>query len=283
MFLRPTRHVLLLSLWLCLIGLSGCGQQTDQNTGDNGLQGKLALTGSSTVAPLAAEIAKRFESEHPGVRIDVQTGGSSRGVADARRGSADIGMASRALKESESGLLSFTIARDGICVILNSANPIKELTEQQVVDIYTGKIDNWSQVGGNDAPITVVNKAQGRSTLELFLEYFKLEATQVAADVIIGDNEQGIKTVSGNKNSVCYVSVGAAEYSAETGVPIKLLPLNGVPANIETVADGSFPLNRPLNLLTNAPPKGLKKVFIDYAKSQKVHDLVTDLYFVPVK
>ena len=283
MFLRPTRHVLLLSLWLCLIGLSGCGQQTDQNTGDNGLQGKLAITGSSTVAPLAAEIAKRFESEHPGVRIDVQTGGSSRGVADARRGSADIGMASRALKESESGLLSFTIARDGICVILNSANPIKELTEQQVVDIYTGKIDNWSQVGGNDAPITVVNKAQGRSTLELFLEYFKLEATQVAADVIIGDNEQGIKTVSGNKNSVCYVSVGAAEYSAETGVPIKLLPLNGVPANIETVADGSFPLNRPLNLLTNAPPKGLKKVFIDYAKSQKVHDLVTDLYFVPVK
>ena len=283
MFLRPTRHVLLLSLWLCLIGLSGCGQQTDQNTGDNGLQGKLALTGSSTVAPLAAEIANRFESEHPGVRIDVQTGGSSRGVADARRGSADIGMASRALKESESGLLSFTIARDGICVILNSANPIKELTEQQVVDIYTGKIDNWSQVGGNDAPITVVNKAQGRSTLELFLEYFKLEATQVAADVIIGDNEQGIKTVSGNKNSVCYVSVGAAEYSAETGVPIKLLPLNGVPANIETVADGSFPLNRPLNLLTNAPPKGLKKVFIDYAKSQKVHDLVTDLYFVPVK
>jgi len=283
MFLRPTRHVLLLSLWLCLIGLSGCGQQTDQNTGDNGLQGKLAITGSSTVAPLAAEIANRFESEHPGVRIDVQTGGSSRGVADARRGSADIGMASRALKESESGLLSFTIARDGICVILNSANPIKELTEQQVVDIYTGKIDNWSQVGGNDAPITVVNKAQGRSTLELFLEYFKLEATQVAADVIIGDNEQGIKTVYGNKNSVGYVSVGAAEYSAETGVPIKLLPLNGVPANIETVADGSFPLNRPLNLLTNAPPKGLKKVFIDYAKSQKVHDLVTDLYFVPVK
>ncbi len=286
-------HRLRLLPIFALIGLlaAGCGQtgssdagsNTSSNASPDALTGKLSLTGSSTVAPLVAEIAKRFESDHPEVRIDVQTGGSSRGVADAGRGTADIGMASRALKASESGLQSFTIARDGICVILNSDNPVKELTEAQVVDIYTGKISNWNQVGGNNAPITVVNKAQGRSTLELFLEYFELEAEQVAADVVIGDNEQGIKTVSGNSNAIGYVSVGAAEYNAESGVPIKLLPLNGVAANIETVADGSFPLNRPLNLLTNAPPEGLKKAFINYAKSPKVHDLVRDLYFVPVK
>jgi phosphate transport system substrate-binding protein len=123
---------------------------------------KLVLTGSSTVAPLAAEIGKRFESLHNNVRVDVQTGGSSRGVSDARAGLADIGMASRALKDDEKDLLSFTIALDGISVILNKANPVDSLNKQQIIDIYTGKIVNWKGLGGNDAPITVVNKAEGR-------------------------------------------------------------------------------------------------------------------------
>ena len=263
--------------------LVGCGPQGDSADSTDGLRGQLSLTGSSTVAPLAAESGRRFEQRHPGVRVDVQTGGSSRGVADARRGSADIGMASRTLKASEQGLMSFTIARDGICMILNSANAVEELTARQVVDIYTGRVDNWQAVGGRDAPITVVNKAQGRSTLELFLAYFELEPAQVQADVVIGDNEQGIKTVSGNPDAIGYVSVGAAEYSADNGVAIKLLGLHGVPANIRTLADGRFPLSRPLNLVTNAQPTGLKKAFIDFARSPAVHDLVTDLYFVPVQ
>lgn len=267
---------------LCIA--SGCDDEASKpSTDTNGLSGKLVITGSSTVAPLVSEIGKRFEQKHSQVRVNVQTGGSSRGVADARRGTADIGMASRALKPSESDLLSHTIAYDGICVILNSQNPIDELTEQQIVDIYTGQIANWSEVGGNDAKITVINKSQGRSTLELFLKQFELEAPQVEADVIIGDNEQGIKTVSGNANAIGYVSVGAAEYSAETGVPIKLLPLQGVEASIKNVADGSFPLNRALNLITKEPPQGLKKAFINYARSPTVHDLVRELYFVPVQ
>ena len=101
---------------------------------------KLVLTGSSTVAPLAAEIGKRFESLHSNVRVDVQTGGSSRGVSDARAGLADIGMASRALKDDEKDLLQFTIALDGISVIVNKANPVETLNKQQIIDIYTGKI-----------------------------------------------------------------------------------------------------------------------------------------------
>ena len=87
------------------------------------------------MAPLALEIGKRFESLHPGIRVDVQTGGSSRGIADAQRGLADIGMASRALKESESDLHSFTVARDGICLILHGTNSIQSLSDDQVVAI----------------------------------------------------------------------------------------------------------------------------------------------------
>ena len=147
---------------------------------------KLALTGSSTVAPLAAEIGKRFEELHPGMRVDVQSGGSSRGVADTRSGLADIGMASRAPNSDESDFKFFTIARDGVGVILHRDNPVRTLTDEQVVAIYTGKITDWSLVGGKAGKITVVNKAEGRSTLELFLHYFKLKNSDVKAQVVIG-------------------------------------------------------------------------------------------------
>ncbi|MGB7416857.1 MAG: phosphate ABC transporter substrate-binding protein [Thermosynechococcaceae cyanobacterium] len=243
---------------------------------------KLVLTGSSTVAPLVSEIAKRYEKENPGVRVDVQSGGSSRGVADVRQKVADIGMVSRSLKDDEADLKAFPIAKDGIAMIVHKDNPITQLTEAQILDIYKDKVNNWKQVGGKDAPITVVNKAEGRSTLELFLKYFKLEAPDIKADVVIGDNEQGIKTVAGNPNAVGYVSIGAAEFQVKNGGAIKLLPLNGVTASLETVKDETFPLSRPLNLVINDTPTAAQQKFIDFAQSQQIHDIVLEQYFVPL-
>ena len=243
---------------------------------------KIVLTGSSTVAPLASEIAKRFESKHPGIRVDVQTGGSSRGIADARQELADLGMVSRALKPDEKDFMAFTIATDGICIIVHQSNPISKLEDQQIVDIYTGKVNNWKQVGGKDAPITVVNKADGRSTLELFLLHFKLKAPDVKASVVIGDNQQGIKTVAGNLNSIGYVSIGSAEYDSGAGVPIKLLPVGGIAATIANVKSGKFPLSRPLNLVTKIKPEGIVKEFLDFAQSKDVNDIVKEQFFVSV-
>ena len=267
----------------CLVGLSVVGGITACSQNSANLESdKLTLTGSSTIAPLASEIAKKFEAEHPEVRIDVQTGGSSRGLADAAQGIADIGMVSRALKENETDFKSFAIANDGIGIILQSSNPVENLSDEQVVDIYTGKVDNWQEVGGIDAPITVVNKAEGRSTLELFLDHFQLENSQIQADAIIGDNQQGIKTVAGNKNAIGYVSIGTAERDISAGVPLKLLPVGGVDASTATVQNGSFPLSRPLNLVTTETPSGLTKEFIEFARSEKVNDLVEAQNFVPI-
>lgn len=253
-----------------------------QGTAADQLTGKLVITGSSTIAPLIAEIGKRFESLYPTVRIDVQSGGSSRGVADARQGLADIGMVSRAMKEDERDLSAFPVARDGVCPILHRENPVQALTDEQVVAIYTGKITNWKTVGGADAPITVVNKAEGRSTLEVFLQYFKLKNVDVKAQVVIGENEQGVKTVAGNRNAIGYVSIGTAEYDAAHGIPIKLLPTGGVAASTENVQQGVFPLSRPLHIVTRTPPVGLAKAFIEYVQSKAVHDLIRQQYFVPL-
>jgi len=244
---------------------------------------KLSLTGSSTVAPLALEIAKRFEQNNAGVRIDVQTGGSGRGLADARSGVADLGLVSRALKAEESDLQSFTIALDGIAIILHETNPVRVLSKEQIIAIYTGQIQNWKAVGGKDQPITVVNKAEGRSTLELFAQFFGLKNSQIKAQVVIGDNQQGIKTVAGNPGSIGYVSIGAAEFEIDNGVPIQMLPMNGVKPSTASVRDGSFPLSRPLNLVRKGPLTGLARQFVDYAQNPLVHDLVKEQYFVPVQ
>ena len=266
---------------LCLSFMGTPGLAMAQTATDQ-LSGKLVITGASTLAPLIAEIGKRFESLHLRVRVDVQTGGSSRGVADARQGLADIGMVSRAMKDEEKDLQAFPVARDGVGIILHKDNPVQALTDEQVVAIYTGKITNWKDVGGKDASITVVNKAEGRSTLEVFLHYFKLKNMDIKAQVVIGDNEQGVKTVAGNRNAIGYVSIGTAEYDESQGVPIKLLPTGGIPASTETVRNGTFPISRPLHIVTRTPPVGLAKAFIDYTQSKAVHDIITQQYFVPL-
>ena len=258
--------------------LLGSGWSTSGNT----VSQKLTLTGASTIAPLATELARRFELLHPGTRVNVQTGGSARGINDVRRGIADIGMVSRALKPEEKDLQAHTIARDGIGIILHSSNPVAALSRQQISDIYTGKTVNWKAVGGRDARITVVNKAEGRSTLELFLGYLKLKNSDIKPHVIIGDNVQGIKTVIGNPDAIGYVSIGTAEYEAANGAPIKMLPLDSVAATTVNVRNGTFPLSRPLNLVTPAEPEGLARDFIEFARSKQAHDLVKAQYFVPV-
>ncbi len=284
-----------LMLMVSVFSLCGCSPSSSlENTGlsttqrvdspaTSGLSGKIEVTGSSTIAPLMTEIAKRFESFHPGVRVNVQMGGSSRGITDARQGLADVGMVSRDLKSDEADLKHFEIARDGVCMIVHADNPIGELNRDQVMGIYTRAITNWEDVGGTDAKIVVVNKAEGRSTLEIFLDYFKLKAEQVQADIVIGDNEQGVKTVSTSPAAIGYVSVGTAQYDKDLGTPIKLLSIDGVDASVATVADRTFPISRTLNLVTKDEPTGLVKQFIDFATSADVHDLVRELAFVPLE
>lgn len=249
----------------------------------NAASQRLVLTGSSTVAPLVGEIARRFEAINSGVRIDVQTGGSARGILDIRKGTADIGMVSRALKPDETDLRAFAIALDGVSIILHANNRVNTLSKQQIIDIFTGKITNWKLVGGADARITVVTKAEGRSTLELFLHYFQLTNSAIKPHIIIGDNPQGIKIVAGNPHAIGYVSIGAAEYEAERGAPIRLLALDGVDASVANVRNRTFPLSRPLNLITSREPQGLIQRFIEFARSPQIHDLVEAQYFVPFR
>lgn len=289
-FIAAALCTLMLSL------LAGCGNNNSSQTNSSQTNSNhtasdnqsasatktLSITGSSTVAPLVREIGKRYEKLHPNVQVNVQTGGSSRGLADPKRGLADIGMVSRALGSKDRELTGHLIARDGVTMIVHANNPVKQLTSDQIRTIYRGEVTNWQAVGGVDQEIVVVNKAEGRSTLEVFLKHFALDNANVKPSVIIGDNEQGLKTIAGNPAAIGYVSVGAAEYQMQQGVPVRSLPLNDVAATTENLAKGLFPLARELNLVTYGEMQPLTQDFIRFAQSSEVNDLIKDLSFVPV-
>lgn len=256
--------------------LAGCGGSPEQDQ-------KLVITGSSTVAPLVAELATLYERRHPQVRIDVQTGGSSRGIQDARAGLADIGMASRALTAKETDLQAHTLAWDGITVIVHRDNPITHLSKDQLQAIYGGRIRNWAEVGGRKAPISVINKAEGRSTLERFLSYLQMANREIRADVVIGDNQQGIKSVIGLPTAIGYVSIGAAAYESEQGAPLRLLPIDGVEPTLANVENGRFPIARPLNLLTRGQAQGLAADFIRFSLSAEAQPAIHAQFFIPAR
>lgn len=258
----------------CALGLA-CGQGHPGPSHEmDVLDGKLVVTGSSTVAPLVAELAVAFESRHPGVRIDVQSGGSGRGIADTRSGLADIGMASRALVEEEGDLIATQIASDGITLITHKDNPVRSVTRAEVVGIFTGAVTDWSQVGGSAGEIVVVHKAAGRATRDVFLKYFQIDELDIAPDVVVGENEHGIKTVSGNPGAIGYVSAGTAQVDAAAGVPIRTLEVAGLGSTADVIA-------RPLVLLTGDMPSNLARAFIDFACSNDAEPTIRAQHFVP--
>ena len=228
------------------------------------------------------EITRRYSIYNPDVQISVSAGGSNQGISDVREGESDIGMVSRSLKEEETDLEQFIIAHDGVSLLVHQDNPVKALDQQQVLDIYTGTVDNWQAVGGNQASIEVVSKGENHATFSLFAEYFSLPVEEIKSARILGDNEDVMQAVLDNPDAIGYVSIGAAEYNIIHGMPLKLLPLEGVAATIENVSDGEFPLSRPLNLVTSQFPAGEQKELIEFALSQEVQDIITEQAFVPV-
>ena len=293
-FKLPGRsHYHLLATVACcisLIGFAGCGMGefggSSRKTAGDELNGKLVVTGSSTVAPLLAEIASRFEDDHSSVRVDVQTGGSSRGIRDAHSGVADIGMSSRHLKASElSEVQTRVIAWDGVAFVVHKDNPVDQLSLSQLKDIYTGKINQWASVGGKQGQIVVSNRANGRSEQDLVCGYLDLKPGQIQADVVDGETQQSIKTVITNRKAITYTSVGAAQDAVRRGEPIKLLPLDGVVASSESVSAGEFPLARPLVLIFKNSNGGSKQrlidAFLEFSCDEDVSDASVNLGFVP--
>lgn len=244
----------------------------------------IKLSGSSTVAPVLLEIANQFEDQgNVDYRVFVESGGSSKGIADLRKGLVDIAMVSRDLKQEEKdiNLVAHTIARDGIAVVVHGDNTVPEITLKDIEGIFSGNIRNWSELGGDNEEIVVISKAEGRATFVVFMDFFGFSPSDIDADVIVGENAQMIKTITSMRQGIGYVSIGAAAMNIELGSPLRLISLSDVDATVESVSNNSYQPTRPLNLVTYLDRKTIVNDLIAYSQSDLVSEMITELTFTP--
>lgn len=253
---------------------------------------KLRISGSSTIQPIAEAIAELYKKKY-GKSAFVRGGGSVSGMRDVLSNSSDIGAVSRALEDHEKSRLGFTtIGFDAVAIIVNTRNPLRNVSRDALISIYKGEVRNWKGISGWEQPIVVVSKQPGRSTLELFENYTGLkhssEIRQGERGYItkdsheVGSNLEGATLVGGIPGAVGYISVGTAMKLVEKGMPIKVLDLNGVRATGEKVKDGTYPIIRELNFVYRKGDEGVRG-FFDLALSPQGQKVLVDLGFIPAK
>jgi phosphate transport system substrate-binding protein len=244
--------------------VGGCSSSSADTETPTELSGTIDEAGSTSVQPLLELMAAAFMEKYPNVTINVSGGGSSAGVQACAAGTVDIGAASRDIKMSEADLIAIAIARDAVAIVVNEANPVSELTMEQVAKIYAGEITNWSEVGGNDEEIIVVSREEGSGTRDCFESKLMDEFDkEIKADALFYDSNGAVRTkVTSETAAIGYVSLGYVE-------GLKTIVIDGVECTLENCQSGDYPVLRRLYLLTKETPSGLVKAFIDFCRSEE--------------
>ena len=277
--------------------LTSCSSSSTDTTSDSPAQ-YIENKGSDTIVNLALAWAETYQAEHSDVRISVTGGGSGTGIAALINNTVDLANASRKIKEEEiaeaqsKGVepLEHIIARDAIAVIVNQENPVSKLTLQQISDIYSGEITNWSEVGGEDRPIVKLSRETNSGTHVYFLEtVLRLgnseDKTLFSTDTLLLPSSEGIiSEVRSNPNAIGYDGLG---YVPEDVKTIAIAEEAGgayvLPA-IDTVNDKTYPIARDLYMYTDGEPTGIVKDYLDWIMlSVEAQEIVAELGFVPVK
>jgi len=278
--LRARLHspALLLIALILLFPLVGCG-------GAGRVENQLIVTGSTTLLPIAEEAAEGFEAANPGTSVLVSGLGSSAGIEAVSTGTSEIGTSSRDLKDEEQdlGLVDAPVAFDGIAVIVNPSNPVDELSTEELRGIFSGTITNWSQVGGENRDIDLVNRDEASGTREAFKKIVMGEDAHFdRSAVVLPGTGQVRDVVARSEGAVGYISVGFVE-SRFTNTTVKALAVDGVQPSEKTVASKEYPIARTLHFFTKGQPTGLAAEYIDYVLSDEVQNgVVMDAGFIPV-
>ncbi|MCL1885235.1 MAG: twin-arginine translocase subunit TatC [Dehalococcoidia bacterium] len=255
--------------WWILLSfiLAGCGGRPHS---------AVIVAGSTSVQPYAEVLAEEYWKQYPDNHVDIQGGGSSSGITAAETGVADIGMSSRALTEKEMHLWNIEIAKDGLAIIIHPDNPVQNLTMDAVRNVYAGKFTNWAEVGGRDAKIHIIAREEGSGTRSAF-DDLVMDGRFVDAKAIIQDSNGSVRQlVSGDPNSIGFISLGLVDDS------VKALWLDGIAPKWENVVDGSYSLYRPFLFVTATPPQGDTQHFIDFVTSPQGQQMLIDEGLIPM-
>src|SRR5690349_24592211 len=279
---------------LFLLLLASCSSNTSETNASDAAY--IENKGSDTIVNLALAWAEKYQAEHPEVRISVTGGGSGTGIASLLNKTVDIANASRQIKPEEvnqaksNGVnpVEHIIARDAIAVIVNPENPVSQLTLQQISDIYSGKINNWSEVGGDNRPIVRLSRETNSGTHVYFLETVirlgnSKDKTLFSMDTLLLPSSEGIVSeVRQNPNAIGYDGLGYVPKDLKVIAIAKEAGSPYVLPSIATVNDKSYPIARDLYMYTNGEPTGIVKNYLDWIISPEAQQIVADLGFVPI-
>jgi phosphate transport system substrate-binding protein len=272
-----TIGLLFLLLW-CSACVSGTSHSTTSGLSGSVLAGTISESGSTTVQPLAEKLAGAFTAVNPKVKIVIQGGGSAVGIKAANDGTVDIGAASRELTSDDPVLNKFLLARDGLALIVNRANPVNTLSKSQIKDIFSGKISRWSQLGSVDKEITIAAREEGSGTRTAFEDMVMGKDTLISKKAIL-QNSNGalVQVVRSDANAIGFVSFGYLNDSS-----IQAVRVEGVAATETNAKNGTYPIVRPLYFLTKNSPAGLVKAFLDYCSGTDAQKIVVEEGYVSV-
>ncbi|WP_242361023.1 MULTISPECIES: phosphate ABC transporter substrate-binding protein [Anaeromyxobacter] len=250
----------------------------------------VTVKGSDTMVILAQRWAEEYMKQNTGKRVQVTGGGSGVGIAALINGTTDIANASRAMKDAEKGKVrerynilptETAVAKDGVAIYVNAANPVQQLTIEQLAKIYAGDVTNWKDVGGSDAPIVLYSRENSSGTYVFFKENVLKGADYASSAQTLPGTAAVVNAVAKEKNGIGYG--GAAYAKGVKEVKVVGADGQGYTPSAENVASGKYPLSRPLFMYTRGKPSGEAKAFIDYCLSPAGQKIVTQVGYFPVK
>lgn len=271
--------------------MTGCGGQSTEQSADNGAStgtttestasGTVSMNGSTSMKKLVEAACETFNAQYPSIKAEGQFTGSGAGLEAVANGTADIGNSSRALTEEEKakGLVENIVAIDGIAVVVDNANTVTSLTKQQLADIYTGKITNWSEVGGNDGSIVVIGREAGSGTRGAFEEILEIE-DQCAYAQELDQTGAVLTTVSSTPNSIGYVSLDVLNDT------VKAVSIDDVEPTVENIKAGTYSLQRPFVMATNgeiSAQSDAVQTWFDFMASEEGQAIVESVGLITVE
>ena len=271
--------------------LTGCGSKdasdpgSSQPAADAGqsqtqtVSGSVSTNGSTSMEKVIGSLSEQFMTENKDVKVTYDATGSGTGIESVSNGSCDIGLASRALKDTETGLTATTVALDGIAIVVNANCGVDDLTVEQIASIFKGEITNWKEVGGADLEIACIGRESGSGTRDGFESITDTKDKCVLSQELTSTGAV-ISAVASSENAIGYASLSAVE--GQSG--IKALTVNGVACTEETVKDGSYEIQRPFVMVTKegAELSEAAQAFFDFATSADAADLIRNAGAVPV-
>lgn len=265
---------LLATVALSAAVLAGCSG----GAAEEQVEGTVTTDGSTSMEKVIGGLGEAFEEENPGVTFTYNPTGSGSGITAVTEGRCDIGLSSRDLKDEElaQGLTETVLAKDGIAIVVNPENKVDDLTVEQIADIFTGKITNWKEVGGDDAEIVLIGREAGSGTRDGFESITGTEEACQYRQELTSTGDV-ITTVAGNPAAIGYASLASVQDS------VKALSVGGVAPTEETIADGSYAVQRPFILVTKEGEQlsDAAQAFFDYATSEAAHEIITSAGVVP--